>query len=320
MTRRNGSVRRSTGALTPAKARKLLANMDINRPVRHQVLVALCSALRRGTLHSETLGPILIGTDGRMIDGQHRCLAVIETGVTIPDVDFKHGLVTAEVIHGIDRGAGRTPGNVLMYHGYKNANGLAASARVYAQIAAGQPSKSAGRRLAPETTLSDLDYLIEYVRKRAEIVKANEWSMKHFADIKGWLAPGVLAGTVAIAAKLIDEDLAYEFGDGVATGESLRKSSPIYKYRTRVQADAMQVGKHLAPKAKLFMLVRAWGYWITGSTLNRFLVGKAESLMPVVLGPDDAIAKLCHTPYERKLKMPSYSDQASKRKKRAAKK
>lgn len=71
--------------LTPSWAEDLLkANHPDQRPISRVHVMKLTHAMRHGQWRS--IGdPIRIDSHGRLVDGQHRCSAVVNSGVTIPN-------------------------------------------------------------------------------------------------------------------------------------------------------------------------------------------------------------------------------------------
>lgn len=70
----------------PEKARRYLdTNYELNRRIRNIWVKELAGMMRRGEFRSMNgQNPIIIGTDRKLYDGQHRLLAIIESGVTLP--------------------------------------------------------------------------------------------------------------------------------------------------------------------------------------------------------------------------------------------
>ena len=69
--------------ITPDQAQSLLDNnIDKNRKVRETHVQELAEAMRRGEwrLTHQGLG---VDVNGKLIDGQHRCLAIVQAGVTV---------------------------------------------------------------------------------------------------------------------------------------------------------------------------------------------------------------------------------------------
>ena len=68
--------------ITPDLAQKFLASNNENRPIKKWWVTALSGAMRRGEWKLSHQG-IAIGQDGRLLDGQHRLLAVVSCGIPV---------------------------------------------------------------------------------------------------------------------------------------------------------------------------------------------------------------------------------------------
>jgi len=91
--------------LTPDLARDLLAKNGINRRVRPLALLKYKKAILNGEYRLTHQG-IAIDWFGNLIDGQHRCLAVVETGMPVPILLSKN--VDPETFKVVDTGSARS--------------------------------------------------------------------------------------------------------------------------------------------------------------------------------------------------------------------
>ena len=73
--------------VTPAMATKWLAANTGNRKSRPGHIRSLCAAMEAGEWKATHQG-VAFGADGRLIDGQHRLLSVVRSGVSVPMVVF----------------------------------------------------------------------------------------------------------------------------------------------------------------------------------------------------------------------------------------
>lgn len=108
--------------ISPKDAAVMLKSNVSNRPIDNRVVTSYAEAMMRGewVLNGEA---IIVSDDGVLLDGQHRLAACVKANIPM----------TAVVVQGIpraaqatiDRGKGRTPGNVLHLLGEQNANATA---------------------------------------------------------------------------------------------------------------------------------------------------------------------------------------------------
>lgn len=101
----------STITITPELAREYLAkNIDKNRPIRKAVVHAYAEQMKRGEWKITPQG-ISFDQKGRLIDGQHRLMAVIESGAKVP-MYVTTGVPVDRMLM-IDCGTKRTAADIL---------------------------------------------------------------------------------------------------------------------------------------------------------------------------------------------------------------
>ncbi len=125
----------------PQEALKILARTRENRPIRRGWVAALADLIKRGKWRTTHQG-IAIDLDGYLIDGQHRLLAIIESGKSV-GVAVTRGL-DKSAYHDIDCGLSRTTGDRLKLLTDPKANQLACS-MVRSYVVATQPKNKGGR-------------------------------------------------------------------------------------------------------------------------------------------------------------------------------
>lgn len=112
-----------TERITPKKAEQYLAMKKTNRPIDKAHVKALAKMMRDGTFQLTHQG-IAFNCDGTLQDGQHRLLAIIESGMYV-SMNVSRGLPN-KAMDVIDTGKKRTIADAL------NINGLAMDARAVA--------------------------------------------------------------------------------------------------------------------------------------------------------------------------------------------
>lgn len=112
--------------ITPELAADLLKRNTLNRPVNKTNLRKITSELVAGNwkLNGET---IKVTTEGGILDGQHRLMAVVASGVSIESLVVFN--LRADVFDTIDTGAKRSSADTLAVAGFKNSRFLGSVAR-----------------------------------------------------------------------------------------------------------------------------------------------------------------------------------------------
>jgi hypothetical protein len=118
------NVRVSIERIGPVEAREYLLSNTKNRKLNEHHVKRLRDLIVAGDwwLNGET---IIFGTDGTLLDGQHRLAAIVLAGVAV-DVLVVSG-IDEEAFRTLDGGRTRTTGEVLGIEGEKNANNVAAA-------------------------------------------------------------------------------------------------------------------------------------------------------------------------------------------------
>ena len=102
----------TTQDIGPCDAKKLIEASIGNRPIKHGKVLGYASDMRRGFWRCEPgIEPIQISKDGKLMNGHHRLMAVIEYGGPVQfRVEFG---VSADVMDFIDRNAPRSVGDIM---------------------------------------------------------------------------------------------------------------------------------------------------------------------------------------------------------------
>lgn len=255
--------------LTPELAAQLLGVNTINRPLRSKHAAGLTRAIQRGEWDMNG-SPIRVSRSGRLLDGQHRCTAVLESGVAVPVV-LVTGLDDA-VFATIDNGAKRTTGDALAIMGEANTNALAAITRTaYIYATAGDPYSSNSDH--HPTTKQHLDFLESHplLRDSANWVASMKWCRKYL--------PPSLAGFCHFVFTAKDPEAAGLFFSGLETGIGLCAGDPVLLLRNRLMEVHKSKSK-LAYSYKAALTFKAFKLHRDGATLKYLRVrtegGSAE--------------------------------------------
>lgn len=242
--------------ITPRDAARYLKHNAKNRPQKPGVWRRLADAMRRGEwmLNGES---IKFAMDGSLLDGQHRLLAVVESGVTIESLVIR-GLPN-EAQDTVDIGNKRTSGDILHLHGYSDQNNLAGALTYYHRILTRQVRASGPeyRAPTPQELLEILDENPEIVqsisvgnslRKRVR-VRRSQFSALHY-----WLWT-------------IDHEDANLFFDRLETGENLQQGNPIYALRRWLEQTAA-ISKFANKTVVHAVTIKAWNAYRQNESMS----------------------------------------------------
>ncbi len=234
--------------ITPELAEAMLQYNTANRPVSFGTVKHYAAQMEAGQWR-ETFTPIQFsGT--RLIDGQHRLSAVVESGAAISAwVAFG---ADDEVFAFIDIGKKRTASDIFSINGVKNPNVVAAAVRwVYAY----ENDRSIHASTGPKANaLRDPAPMYDYYQT------LDTDRLHRSARASTWFAHHKMPNpSIACAAHYLcstkSQRLADEFFEKVATGVGfLSKSEPEYKLRDRLTSTLHPVSR----VQEMAFIIDAW--------------------------------------------------------------
>ena len=220
--------------LTPELARVFLGKNTKNRPLRESHVQYYKGAILRGEWKNNG-DPIRFSKSGKMLDGQHRCHAVLRAGVSIT-VSICSGL-DDDVFDTIDRGAIRTTADIMGIKGEKNYALLAAIARlVYVHnLNPDNPFSISSDKYPTAQQLCVLVDSSPSLRDSAHFVVCHAW-------LKKYCTPSVIGFCHFIFSKT-DQKKCEDFFESLDSGTGLQKFSPIFALRERLIDCSLSKGK-----------------------------------------------------------------------------
>lgn len=252
--------------ITPAIAAEWMKRNHSNRLVKNGNLGGLVRDMLGGR-HLVNGDTIRFDLNGRLIDGQHRLLAIIQSGLPIT-MFVVTGLEPAAQ-ETIDRNARRTVADYLSMNGVKRANTVGAAARLAMAARAGLLSNK-------KAHFTDAE-VIEFLDQNPIMEVAGDVGAKLSNSISA--PPSVLAVAWAEISQ-IDPDAATEFFNSLASSRTNGDGDPRAALLRRLQHAARQREK-IAPLTQLAMIVRAWNVHRRDETIHVLKV-RAASPVPAV--------------------------------------
>lgn len=248
--------------ITPDLAQDLLKLNTENRPVKSNVLERYTADLKAGKFHF-TGETIKISREGKLLDGQHRLLAVIATGLPMK-TNLQAGLDPA-IFTVLDTGSTRSIADVLALKNYKYYNNISGAAKLIHIITSGNSFGSLTSKhirgndaqLALVQTL-DKDLLEDSCRISIESKRCK------FID------QSLIIAFVYILSTRGRLKEAETFLHLLSTGDGLGSTanSSIWLLRNRLIENLTSSTK-LTLEAKYFLLVSCWNVFLKGRSMKR---------------------------------------------------
>lgn len=242
--------------LTPELAAHLLDRNPRNRKVSNRNYSIVRRAIQNGEwrLNGEA---IKIDKNGLMSDGQHRCLAVVDTG--IPIRTFLVEGLESDTQDTMDTGKSRGIADILAIRGEKNAAALAAAIRrVYLFESHGL--RAATMSSYPTTNHECLAYYAEHPELADLIIPSKR------VATAAKVPASLVSLLMHVFAQVNAEDADYFF-DHLATGEDLTHGHPIQVLRESLRK--LYDSKGTTNQTYLCALVvKAWNKFRAGETVG----------------------------------------------------
>jgi alkylated DNA nucleotide flippase Atl1 len=242
--------------LTPELAEKLLGSAAPNRHPSYKMVKAYARDMAEGrwTLNGET---IKVNRHGQLFDGKHRCLAVVESGITIQAV-----IVYDAEEDNVDSGRPRSYGDVLAMAGEPNARNYAAVIKAVAAWEEGL--RPAGRASGSKVfTFQEKEEIRLKYPEIADTVRVAGMVKAHIP-----VAPSLLGLCHWLFSRIDPEDAA-DFMNNLADGVGLDEGNPVLTLRNRIFKDRLSHRGPLHDPDVVALFIMAWNAYREHRSLSR---------------------------------------------------
>jgi len=244
-------------SLNPESAKRLLANNPNNRPLRDKRINKLAKAILENRWQFNGAS-IVVDNRGVMLDGQHRCHAVIRAKKPIKTV-----LVTGvkpQVFDTIDQGAKRSGADIFHLCGVSNASIVAASLTIVYQNRHGVPEGTESSGSTPD--MDERTALFDELPHYEDIVRD---ALRYKHNFSGILSASMISGLYFLFQEK-SKEAAHRFLATFATGEG-EAGNPAIVVR-RIFEKLAQQDYRIGRQTRAAYVKLAW---------NAFVAGKAVS-------------------------------------------
>lgn len=247
-----GSIDSNPVLVSPTRAAQLLKrNTENNRPLSKATADRYTKDIKSGNF--VRLSPVVIDSDGYVIDGQHTLSAIAQSGVSTPL--FFHRNVSSALMRYLDQGKGRSIRDLAAMDGMSERVNTVTSIASFCVkwedgVRNGSLSGSSPRQVVLNFITDNTDDLLaaasiaDRVRRSVHI-------------------PASVLGFIYFYAAQNHQDKADEFFEALETGAGLSVGHPALTLRNRVARE------HNKRTDNVAMLVRAWNAYADGKTIDR---------------------------------------------------
>jgi hypothetical protein len=254
--------------ITPRKAENWLKrNLSINRAQSPSHIKYLAEQMSSG--HWQLNGQsIKFDLSNNLIDGQHRLMAVVESGVSIYSLVVRG--VPSDYFYTIDLGKTRTHGNALYFKGYKHYNTLAATINHVRFI---HNAYDTSKKSAPHETIEFIENnpgiidCVDYIYKLVQVSKYRDISVS-------------IGAALFFIMRQKHAELAEEFFYKIYSGVNIKPDSPVLRLRAK-----MVGAKHQRTRAKqkAAYVIKCWRYYRMGKSMKQLGWNPEKEKFPKII-------------------------------------
>jgi hypothetical protein len=269
--------------MTPELAAKLLAKNPRNRILTPYRVTALADAMTENRFIPEAAGPVVIGEDGTLHDGQHRLAATVESGASWSCILIEGAPESARLHY--DTGKRRSFGDFLRMQEIPNASAIASLTRLLWIYEHGLLDTRAAWQAARSKSSPDHAQLWEFCEKNSERLLAAIQVSRPVKDNQPRLIMGsVAACAAAVLLGIDDEDCRVFFAHLGMAGNGAMPSQIVLLIRALTNLSGGDSGRYGDQQHQLALVLKSWNHWREGtemSVLSWKLGGRNPERFPV---------------------------------------
>jgi hypothetical protein len=239
--------------ITPRKAEQWLRVNKTNRKIHSRKVESYANdmAANRWRLTAETMQ---FSDEGKLLNGQHRLLAIIKADVSVTILVARGLDPDAQKV--MDSGTARTFSDQLSIQGILNPTLVASAARL---ARAAERTGGYGDLRAVQVTHSELE---DFLDRNPDLLDAASSQAKTWA--KGMNCVPSIVAYANWRLSRIDDAAAKDFFEAASSPAGHVKGSPILAMRVRFEK-AVRDRERLPEAATLSLIFRAWNHYRNGT-------------------------------------------------------
>lgn len=246
----------------PTEAHKLMEGNTKNRAIRNNIVTTYAKAMAAGNWPFDG-APVRIAPDDTLLDGQHRLLAVIESGVTLEFSIWRN--VNPDTQNVMDTGRKRSIADALHLRGEINCAALGAVLGLAYRWDLGY--RGSNLTNGTSKTQSQIPDLLKYLDLHPGIRASI--NPGYFLTRRVHINASVTTLAHYIFTEIDPADAEGFFGQ-LASGANLAEDSPIFALRETLKR-ADKPGVTTAPSVYLALLIKAWNAYREGRPVKLLL-------------------------------------------------
>lgn len=244
--------------ITPTMAQEYLSKNTSNRRVKQPLVIQYANDMFAGRWKEDTGEAIKITIDGRILDGQHRLLAIVKSKVPV----WMHVVlnVKEEVFDVLDTGSSRNATDVFLVKGIRYDNIIPSIISVHNLLVNNKRYGAQKNYKSTNAMLLD-QYFSDEVFWQNVAHKSRSWYLS-FAKI---LTPSFIGGFYSYFL-LLNEKKAECFMVELTTGIRVT-NEVVMLLRNTLMKDKISP-KKMPPTLKMALIIKAWNAYVTNQSVK----------------------------------------------------
>ena len=260
--------------ITPDQARNMITSFSSNRNLNKYRIKTYAEAMKNGEWFPETGESIKISKSGKMIDGNHRCHAVIEANIPIYfSVIYD---IPDEAMPFLDTGHARTAADVFTINGISSGTRLTSIIQAYYRYRQNifhtsvDKSRVLSNKLVLDIYNNDRDHWNTILHQ------CNTW----YTDFYSCLKQSTIGGLYCYLSD-IDAEKSYEFMNQLCTGKSIKNNS-IQLLRDKLIYEKTQQ-KKTSLVIKLAFIFKTWNAFRLNKEIKLLKWNATDEKFPIAI-------------------------------------
>jgi len=262
--------------VTPEYALKLLEKNTMNRPCRQAVVDHYAKEMSSGNWMEDTGEAIKFSKEGKLLDGQHRLMAVVKSGKG-QNFHFVHGL-DESTFHVLDTGAKRSPGDIMNIAGIDSGGAIASIISCHHRLKNGKFHRSASGH-GKSSNLSATDLLKIYNQNPTLWKSIHSRSDFYYRNLSRVIERSLLGGLYTLFYHVNPSD-ADDFMTQLSTGEKISNKS-ISLLRKKLIDAKLSPQLTMPVDVKIGLIIKTWNYFRQGREMKILKYAPLEEQFPI---------------------------------------
>ena len=244
--------------VTPELAKIYLSTNEKNRSVKERKLIRFANDIMLGKWKEDTGETIKFSKCGKLIDGQHRLLAVIKANKPI-DIHISEGHEYS-IFDVLDTGTSRSVSDAFSIAGIKMANTIPSIIATYNWLKNGSMTSRVDNSKSSSQILEQYYLDVEHWENMARA------SHTYYLSINKIIAPSTIGGTYAYLYD-INSVIANKFFNQLCTGYGIENES-VSLLRNQLTKDKLSMYK-MSSQMKFAFIIKTWNAYVSGKTIKQ---------------------------------------------------